>query len=143
MKDRLCYICRTKGNLCKDCPMGIYLEPSLSINSYIPRRPKIATCARKWTVYHALAQRTFGYLSPYWLTLMDPSWDGEQNMLEKLCREMEMIWRFGSFSGLIQFLTQAIILTLSIPLKFDPKLLQIIISLTSYSSRARYWCCRE
>jgi hypothetical protein len=44
---RLCYICRKKGHLCKDCPIGNYPEPSLSIESCMLRRPKIATYARK------------------------------------------------------------------------------------------------
>jgi hypothetical protein len=46
-KDRICYICRRKGHLCKDCPIGNYPELSLSVDSYVPRQPKIATCARK------------------------------------------------------------------------------------------------
>jgi hypothetical protein len=44
---RLCYICRTKGHLCKDCLIGNYSAPSLSIDSYVTRQPKIATCAKK------------------------------------------------------------------------------------------------
>jgi hypothetical protein len=44
---RLCYICRRKGHLCKDCPIGNYFAPSLSIDSYVTRQSKIATCARK------------------------------------------------------------------------------------------------
>jgi rubrerythrin len=46
-EDRLCYICRKKGHLCKDCPIGNFSTPSLSIDSYVTRQPKIATCARK------------------------------------------------------------------------------------------------
>jgi hypothetical protein len=46
-EDRLCYICQRKGHLCKDCPSGNYFSPSLSIDSYVTRQPKIATCARK------------------------------------------------------------------------------------------------
>jgi hypothetical protein len=46
-EDRLCYICRKKGHLCKDCLIGNYPAPNLSIDSYITRQPKIATCARK------------------------------------------------------------------------------------------------
>jgi hypothetical protein len=48
-EDRLCYICRNKGHQCKDCPTGNYSTPSLSIDSYVTRQPKIATCARKVT----------------------------------------------------------------------------------------------
>jgi hypothetical protein len=47
LEDRLCYICRKKGLQCKDCPMGNYPTPSLSINSNVTRQPKITTCARK------------------------------------------------------------------------------------------------
>jgi hypothetical protein len=46
-KDRLCYICRRKERLCKDCPIGDYPKPSLLIGSYVPRQPKTTTCARK------------------------------------------------------------------------------------------------
>jgi hypothetical protein len=46
-EDRLCYICRKKGHQCKDCPIGKYSSSSLSINSYVTKQPKIATCARK------------------------------------------------------------------------------------------------
>ena len=46
-EDRLCYICRKKGHQCKDCPFGNYLVPNLSIDSYVTRQSKIATCARK------------------------------------------------------------------------------------------------
>jgi hypothetical protein len=46
-EDRLCYICRKKGHLCKDCPIGYFSTPSLSFDSYVTRQPKIATCARK------------------------------------------------------------------------------------------------
>jgi uncharacterized small protein (DUF1192 family) len=46
-EDRLSYICQKKGHLCKDCPIGNYPAHSLSIDSYITRQPKIATCARK------------------------------------------------------------------------------------------------
>jgi hypothetical protein len=44
--DHLCYICRRKGHLSKDCPIGNYSAPSLSIDSYVTRQPKFATCAR-------------------------------------------------------------------------------------------------
>jgi hypothetical protein len=46
-EDRLFYICRKKGHLCEDCPIGNYPAPSLSIDSYVTRQPKITTCARK------------------------------------------------------------------------------------------------
>jgi hypothetical protein len=46
-EDHLCYICWGKGHLCKDCPIGNYSTPILSIDSYVTRQPKIATCARK------------------------------------------------------------------------------------------------
>jgi hypothetical protein len=46
-EDRLCYICRKKGHQCKDCPIGNYPAPNLSIDSYVTRQYKIATCARK------------------------------------------------------------------------------------------------
>jgi hypothetical protein len=46
-EDRLCYICRKKGHQCKDCPISNYPAPNLSIDSYVTRKPKIATCARK------------------------------------------------------------------------------------------------
>jgi hypothetical protein len=46
-KDRLCYICLRKGHICKDCPIGNYPKPSLSIDSHMPRQSKISTCARK------------------------------------------------------------------------------------------------
>jgi hypothetical protein len=36
-----------KGHLCKDCPVGNYSPHNLSIDSYVTRQPKIATCARK------------------------------------------------------------------------------------------------
>jgi hypothetical protein len=31
--DRLCYLCRRKGHLCKDCLIGNYSTSSLSIDS--------------------------------------------------------------------------------------------------------------
>jgi Zn-finger protein len=46
-EDCLCYICRKKGHQCKDCPIGNYPALNLSIDSYVTRQPKIATCARK------------------------------------------------------------------------------------------------
>jgi hypothetical protein len=47
LEDRLRYICRKKGHQCKDCPIGNYPTPSLSINPHVTRQPKIATYARK------------------------------------------------------------------------------------------------
>jgi hypothetical protein len=49
----------------------------------------------RWWVHYILGPRLFGCLSPYWLTLMDPSWDGYQNVLNKFCGYLEMIWSFG------------------------------------------------
>jgi hypothetical protein len=46
-EDRLCYICRKKRHLCKDCLVGNYSTHNLSTDSYVTRQPKIATCARK------------------------------------------------------------------------------------------------
>jgi hypothetical protein len=36
-----------EGTSSKDCPIGNYFTPSLSIDSYVTRQPKITTCARK------------------------------------------------------------------------------------------------
>jgi hypothetical protein len=47
LEKRLCYTCRKKGHQCKDCPIGNNLTPNLSIDSYVTRQPKIATCVRK------------------------------------------------------------------------------------------------
>jgi hypothetical protein len=49
----------------------------------------------RWWVHHNLGPRLFGFLSPYWLTLMYPSWDEYQNMFERICRYPKMIWSFG------------------------------------------------
>jgi ribosomal protein L35 len=86
-EDRLCYICQRKGHLRKDCPIGNYSAPSLSIDSYVTRQPKIATCARK--VMSLPSARTKDIWVPRsLLTNLDgpiKRWD--QNMLDKLCRE--------------------------------------------------------
>jgi hypothetical protein len=56
-----------------------------------------------------LTQRTFGFLDLCWLTLMDPSSDGYQNMLDKTCRRRRWYEALGCLRDLIQFLlTQAI-----------------------------------
>jgi hypothetical protein len=47
LEDHLCYICQKKGHQCKDYPISNYPTPNLSINSYVTRQPKTATCARK------------------------------------------------------------------------------------------------
>ena len=57
--------------------------------------PNLTLVLERWWVHHILGPRLFGCLSPYWLTLMDPSWDGYQNVLNKFCRYPEMIWSFG------------------------------------------------
>jgi hypothetical protein len=49
LEKRLCYTCRKKGHQCKDCPIGNNSTPNLSIDSYVTKQPKIATCARKVT----------------------------------------------------------------------------------------------
>jgi hypothetical protein len=46
-EDRLCYICRKKGHQCKECPIDNFPAPNLSIDPYVTRQSKIATCARK------------------------------------------------------------------------------------------------
>jgi hypothetical protein len=44
---------------------------------------------------------------------MDPSWDGNQIILDKICWDFEMIWSFGCLNGLRQILSKAINLILS------------------------------
>jgi uncharacterized small protein (DUF1192 family) len=61
-EDCLCYICRKKGHQCKDCPIGNYPAPNLSIDSYVTRQSKSATCARKVMSLPSVAQRTSGFL---------------------------------------------------------------------------------
>jgi hypothetical protein len=46
-KNRLCYTCKGKGHLSKDCPMGNTSKLNLSIDLNMLRRPKNDTCARK------------------------------------------------------------------------------------------------
>jgi hypothetical protein len=47
IKQRICYNCHKKGHMWKDCPMGNFLKPNLSIHSTMLRRPKFYSCARK------------------------------------------------------------------------------------------------
>jgi hypothetical protein len=75
-----------------------------------------------------LTQRTLGFLDFWWLTMMDPSSDGYQNMLDKLCRRRRWYETLGCLRKTIQ-LTQAINLQWSIS-KIDPRLFWIIISKT-------------
>jgi Zn-finger protein len=82
-EDRLCYICRKKGHQCKDCPIGNYPAPNSSINSFITRQSKIATCASTndiWVPRSLLTNLDGPFLR-----------DRDQNMLDKLCRGKEMI----------------------------------------------------
>jgi hypothetical protein len=46
-KNRLCYTCKGKGHLSKDCHMGNTSKLNLSIDLNMLRRPKNDTCARK------------------------------------------------------------------------------------------------
>jgi hypothetical protein len=55
------------------CTKGKTPKPNLSIHSNMLRRPKFDSCARKVMSHHILGLRLFGCLSPYWLTLKDPS----------------------------------------------------------------------
>ena len=56
-----------------------------------------------------LTQRTLGFLDFCWLTMMDPSSDGYQNMLDKICRNRRWYEVLGCLRKSIQFLlTQAI-----------------------------------
>jgi hypothetical protein len=90
-----------------------------------------------------LAQRTFGFLDPCWLTLMDPSSDGYQNMLDKLCRRRRWYEALECLRKSIQFLlTQAINLQWSISM-IDPRLFFKLLCLKPISSRGKYWCCRN
>jgi hypothetical protein len=56
-----------------------------------------------------LTQRTLGFLDFCWLTKMDPSSDGYQNMLDKICRRRRWYEALGCLRESFQFLlTQAI-----------------------------------
>ena len=43
-KHHICYNCREKGHLFKDCPMGNFPKPNLSIHSNVLRRSKFQMC---------------------------------------------------------------------------------------------------
>ena len=58
-------------------------------------RTRMALVLLRWLVHLMVAQRSFGCLSLLWLTLMDPTWIGYQNVLERLNRYLEMHWRLG------------------------------------------------
>jgi hypothetical protein len=130
LEDRLCYICRKKGHQCKDCPIGNNPTPSLSINSHVTRKPKIATCARK--VMSLPSANTKDVWVPRSLLT---NHDGPIKRWVPKCawqalQEREMIWSFGCLRESIQsLLTQAINLQWSIS-KIDPKLFWIVISKT-------------
>jgi hypothetical protein len=47
IKQHICCKCHKKGHLWKDCPMGNFPKPNLSIHSNMLRRPKFDSCARK------------------------------------------------------------------------------------------------
>jgi hypothetical protein len=72
-KHHICYNCREKGHLFKVCPKGKTPKPSLLIHSNMLRRPKFDSCTRKVMSSPHSRTKAFGCLSPYWLTLMDPS----------------------------------------------------------------------
>jgi hypothetical protein len=56
-----------------------------------------------------LTQRTLGFLDLCWLTLMDPSRDGYQNMLDKLFRKKRWYEALGCLKESIQFLLTQVI----------------------------------
>jgi hypothetical protein len=47
IKQRIFYNCHKKGHMWKDCPIGKFPKPNLSIHSNMLRRPKFDSCARK------------------------------------------------------------------------------------------------
>jgi hypothetical protein len=115
--------------LCKDCPIGNYFAPSLSIDSYVTRQSKIATCARKIMSLPSASTNDI-WVPRSLLTDLDGSikrwgpkyaWQALQGKGDDM-----KLWR--CLSGLNQFLsTQVINLTMFYISKFDPKLFWIII----------------
>jgi hypothetical protein len=133
-EDRLCYICRRKGHLCKDCLIGNYSTPSLSIGSYVTRQPKIATCTRKVMSLQSVSTKDIWVLRSLLTNLDGPikrwwpkyAWQALHGKGDDM-----KLWR--CLSGLIQFLlTQAINLTMFYISKIDLKLFWIIISKTHH-----------
>jgi hypothetical protein len=47
IKQRICYNCHKKGHMWKDCAVGNFTKPNLSIRSNMLRRSKFDSCARK------------------------------------------------------------------------------------------------
>jgi hypothetical protein len=99
--------------------------------------PNLTLVLERWWVHHILGPRLFGCLSPYWLTLMDPSWDEYQNILNKFCRYLEMIWSFGVLKWFNLILISSYQSYIDYSFKIVPKMNWVVISLTSYSSLAR------
>jgi hypothetical protein len=99
--------------------------------------PNLTLVLERWRVHHILGPKLFGCVSLYWLTLMDPSWDGYQNMFERICRYPKMIWRFGVLERFNSVLISSYQSCIDYSFKIDPKMNWLVISLTSYSSLAR------
>jgi hypothetical protein len=72
-------------------PIGNYSTPSLSNGSYVTRQPKIATCARKVMSLPSASTKEIWVPRSLLTNLDGPIKDGDQNMLDKLCRGKEMI----------------------------------------------------
>jgi hypothetical protein len=69
-KGCICYTCREKGHLGKDCPMVTLLNPTLSIMIFISLGMTGWTLVLwGWMVHLKLVQGPYGFQSTLWLIL--------------------------------------------------------------------------
>jgi hypothetical protein len=135
------YNCLEKGHLFKVYPKGKNPKPNLSIHSNMLRRPKFD--ARKVMSSPHSRTNTIWVPKSSLLTLMDPSWDGYQNVLKKFCRYPKMIWSFGVLERFNSILISSYQSYIDYYFKIGPKMNLVVISLTSYSSLTRTCVVRE
>jgi hypothetical protein len=114
-------------------------EPSLSIDSYVLRRPKTATCGRKVTSLPCDSTKDIWAPKSLLTNLDGPimrwrpkyAWQALWGNGVNMKLWVDSIFNSGNQSYIVY------------SSKIDPKLFWIIIYLASYSSRAWCWCCRK
>ena len=98
IKHKVCYTCREKGHLVRIVQTVTLLSqiwPTMYL--YAIGDIQMVLVLVGWWVHQLLAQKPFGSPNLCWLTFMDPTWLGYQNVLERISRYSEMHCGLGEY----------------------------------------------